>query len=158
MKGKFPFKPTTTLIIVLATTAGLASLIATFYSLSRLQPSQPKGASTPATAPKKPAVSVSALGRLEPLGEVIKVAPPPSLGGSKVAKLLVEEGDRVAAGQIIAILDNYKLKEKAVKLAEEDEKVARANLSIVKAGAKKGEIEAQKAEIARLKEIGRAHV
>ena len=151
MKEKLPFKPKTTLIIALAATAGLVSLIVTFYSLWRFTSSQPKTVSTPLAAPKKPAVSVSALGRLEPQGEVIKVAPPPSLGGAKVAKLLVQEGDLVAAGQIIAILDNYKLKEKAVQLAEEDEKVTRANLNIVKAGAKKGEITAQKAEIERLK-------
>jgi HlyD family secretion protein len=150
MKEKLPFKPTTTLIIALAAAAGLASLLVTVYSLSRSQSRQPPASPTPVAAQKKSAAAVSALGRLEPQGEVIKVAPPPSLGGAKVAKLLVREGDFVEAGQVIAILDNYDLRQKAVKLAEEDEKVARANLNIVKAGAKKGEIKAKQAEIARI--------
>jgi HlyD family secretion protein len=150
MKEKLPFKPTTTLIIALAAAAGLASLLVTVYSLSRSQSRQPTASPTPVAAQKKSAAAVSALGRLEPQGEVIKVAPPPSLGGAKVAKLLVREGDFVEAGQVIAILDNYDLRQKAVKLAEEDEKVARANLNIVKAGAKKGEIKAKQAEIARI--------
>lgn len=151
MKDKLPSKSNTTWIVALAAAVGLASLAATIYSLSHFQPSSPKVSPTPVAAPKKSAASISALGRLEPLGEVVKVAPPPSLGGAKVAKLLVEEGEYVAAGQVIAILDNYNLRQKAVKLAEEEEKVARANLNIVRAGAKTGEIEAQKAEIARLK-------
>lgn len=152
MKEKLPFKPTPTLIIALATAAGLASLLVTVYSLSRSQSPQPVASPTPAAAPKNPtAESVSALGRLEPLGEVIKVAPPPSLGGAKVAKLLVQEGERVEAGQVIAILDNHNLRQKVVNLAEEDKKVALANLNIVKAGAKKGEIKAKEAGIERIK-------
>ena len=50
--------------------------------------------------------TVTALGRLEPAGEVIKLSPPASSQGSRVEQLLVKEGDSVKLGQVIAILDN----------------------------------------------------
>ena len=95
--------------------------------------------------------AVTALGRIEPQGEMIQLAPPPDLGGTRISQLLVEEGDRVTEGQIIAILDNHDRTKSAVELARQDIKVAEANLAIVKAGAKQGEINAQKATINRLK-------
>ncbi len=95
--------------------------------------------------------AVTALGRLEPLGEVIKVSAPSSQNGSAtIEKLLVKEGDKVSTGQPIAILDNRQRLEAALAKAQEDIKVSTANLDKVKAGAKQGEIAAQKAEIARL--------
>ncbi|ACK68484.1 ABC exporter membrane fusion protein, DevB family [Gloeothece citriformis PCC 7424] len=94
--------------------------------------------------------SVTALGRIEPKGEVIKLAPAPNMGGAKVVQLLIEEGDRVQKGQVVAILDNLKQEQTAVNLAQQELKVAQANLDIVKAGAKQGEIEAQRATIQRL--------
>ncbi|MEA5468602.1 ABC exporter membrane fusion protein [Spirulina sp. 06S082] len=98
--------------------------------------------------------AVTALGRLEPLGEVIQVAASPSstTGGAKVERLLVREGDRVRANQIIAQLDSYDRLNAAVNRAKEDVAVAEANLAVVKAGAKQGEITAQQATIQRLRE------
>jgi len=49
---------------------------------------------------------VTALGRLEPAAEVIKVSVPATLSNDRVAKLLVQRGDRVEAGQVIAIMDS----------------------------------------------------
>lgn len=69
------------------------------------------------------------------------------MGGSRVAKLLVNEGDKVKTGQVIAILDNHQNLLASLKLATEQVKVAQANLAQVKAGAKRGELEAQKATI-----------
>ena len=46
-------------------------------------------------APAPAITAVTALGRLEPKGEVIQLSPPPDLGGNKIAQLLVTEGDRV---------------------------------------------------------------
>ncbi|OKH53755.1 HlyD family secretion protein [Calothrix sp. HK-06] len=95
--------------------------------------------------------TVTALGRLEPRGEVIKLsAPIASSQGSRLKKLLVEEGDTVKAGQVIAILDNSDTLKAAYDKASEAVQVSRANLAKVKAGAKVGEIDAQKAEIARV--------
>ena len=98
--------------------------------------------------------AVTALGRIEPLGEVIQVAPSPSstTGGAKVERLFVEEGDRVRANQIIAQLDSYGRLQASLERAEEDVAVAEANLAVVQAGAKQGEIAAQQATIQRLRE------
>lgn len=93
--------------------------------------------------------AVTALGRLEPEGEIIELSPPPDLGGNRIAKLLVKEGDKVTAGTTIAILDSYDRTLAAVKLAQQDIIVAEANLAKVKAGAKQGEINAQKATVKR---------
>ncbi len=95
--------------------------------------------------------AVTAIGRIVPQGEVIKLAPSPELGGAKIAQLLVKEGDRVKQGDTIAILDNYDRSQAAVEVARQEMKIAEANLNVVKAGAKKGEIRAQEAEVARLK-------
>jgi HlyD family secretion protein len=82
---------------------------------------------------------------------MIKLAPSPDLGGTKIAQLLVQEGDRVKQGQTIAILDNYDRSRAAVAVAEQEVKVAEANLAVVKAGAKQGEITAQAAQVNRVK-------
>jgi HlyD family secretion protein len=52
--------------------------------------------------------AVSALGRLEPAGDVRKLAAPMSgLGGSpRIAALLVQEGDRVRRGDLLASFDS----------------------------------------------------
>jgi HlyD family secretion protein len=95
--------------------------------------------------------TVTALGRLEPRGEVIKLsAPTASSQGSRLKKLLVEEGDTVKAEQVIAVLDSSDTLKAAYDKASEAVQVQKANLAKVKAGAKVGEIDAQKAEIARV--------
>ena len=95
--------------------------------------------------------TVTALGRLEPKGEVIQLSAP-SMGpeGSRVEQLLIKQGDKVKKDQVIAILDNRDKLMAAFKEAREAVRVAQANLALVKAGAKQGDIEAQKASIARL--------
>jgi HlyD family secretion protein len=62
----------------------------------------------------------------------------------------VKEGDRVTSNQVIAILDNFNRLSATLKQAKQQVRVAQANLAKVKAGAKAGEINAQKAQIARL--------
>lgn len=100
-------------------------------------------------APPAPITAVTALGRIEPQGEVIRLAATPDLGGAKIAQLIVKQGDRVTKGQIIALLDNQKRAAAAVELARQDVKVAEADLAIVKAGAKQGDIDAQTASVKR---------
>ena len=99
--------------------------------------------------------TVTALGRLEPEGEVIEIAASSSGQGggqgNKISQLLVKEGEEVKAGQVIAILDNSEQRKAAFDKAKEAVAIAQANLARVQAGAKTGEIEAQKAEIARIK-------
>ncbi|MEG3899266.1 MULTISPECIES: HlyD family efflux transporter periplasmic adaptor subunit [unclassified Microcoleus] len=94
--------------------------------------------------------AVTALGRLEPKGEVIKVSASGAAEGNRIDRLLVKEGDSVKTGQAIAILDSRDRLSAALDQAQEQVRVAQANLAKVKAGAKNGEIQAQKAAIARL--------
>lgn len=94
--------------------------------------------------------TITALGRLQPKGEVIKLSAPTANSGNRVDRLLVQEGSRVKVGQEIAILDNHDRLQAALAQAQEDVTVAQAQLAVTQAGAKQGEIAAQQAEIDRL--------
>ncbi|MGF1499447.1 MAG: ABC exporter membrane fusion protein [Elainellaceae cyanobacterium] len=100
--------------------------------------------------PRPEISTVTALGRLEPEGELIQLTAPTATQESRIEQLLVAEGDRVQANQIIAILDNHRRQQAALQRAEEQVHIAQAQLAQVEAGAKTGEIQAQQAEIARL--------
>lgn len=113
------------------------------YSISSTQP-QPVTVSEPIVK------TITALGRLEPKGEVIQLSAPASSQASRVEQLLVKEGDRVTAGQMIAILDSRDRASAAVAEAEAQVSVMQAQLGQIQAGAKRGEIVAQQAAIARL--------
>jgi HlyD family secretion protein len=65
--------------------------------------------------------------------------------------LLVKQGDWVQKKQVIAILDSRPRLQAAVEQAMQRVAVTQAQLDQVKTGAKIGEIQAQKAVIARLK-------
>ncbi|NJN73408.1 MAG: ABC exporter membrane fusion protein [Limnothrix sp. RL_2_0] len=94
--------------------------------------------------------TVTALGRLEPVGEVLHLSAPSSNQNNRIAQLFVKEGDRLNQGQTVAILDSYGQLTAALAEAEERVKLAQAQLAVVKAGAKQGEIDSQSAEIARI--------
>ncbi|MBN3943683.1 ABC exporter membrane fusion protein [Nostoc sp. NMS9] len=100
------------------------------------------------TTPKSQ--KVAALGRLEPEAEVISLFAPLALDGDRIAQILVQEGDRVKAGQMVAILDARDRLQTAVLQAQQQVRVAQAKLAQVQAGAKAGEINAQQASVERL--------
>lgn len=94
--------------------------------------------------------TISAIGRLEPKGEIIKLSAPAGLSGnSRVQQLLVREGQRVQQGQVVAILDNRDTSMAVVEEAKAKMQESRANLAQVRAGSPK-DIQAQKFIIARL--------
>ncbi len=139
-------QPNQKLIIALSL-IGLALVgTTTIYSLNR-------SAAKPETTEIKPQpiTTVTALGRIEPQGKMIQLAPTPDLGGAKIAQLLVAQGERVTGGQILAILDNHQRAKTAVEVARQEVKVAQADLAIVKAGAKQGDINASAANLQRVK-------
>ncbi len=107
----------------------------------------------PADLARTPKVqTITALGYLEPFGEVIRLSAPSSGGSAnRIDRLLVKRGEAVKSGQTIAILDSYDRLQVALMQAQKQVSVARSNLAVVKAGAKGGEIDAQKFEIARVK-------
>ncbi|MBD2296037.1 ABC exporter membrane fusion protein [Anabaena sphaerica FACHB-251] len=94
---------------------------------------------------------VTALARLEPETEVIKLSAPLALDGDRVAKILFKEGDTVKAEQVIAILDSRDKLQNTVQQAKKEVRVSQAKLEQIKAGAKLGAIQAQKASIERIK-------
>ncbi|MGR3276153.1 ABC exporter membrane fusion protein [Acaryochloris marina NIES-2412] len=94
--------------------------------------------------------TVSALGRLEPQGELVQLSAPSSAEGNRIAQLLVKEGEAVSTGQVIAVLDSRDRLQADLLTAQQQVRVAEAELARVKAGAKQGELAAQRAEIARL--------
>lgn len=119
------------------------------YSLQLLR--QPDPETTAAEEEAIAAVeSITALGRIEPLGEVIQLSPPPALGGAKVERLLVTEGQTVIANEVVAQLDNYDRLQAALDKARQDVKVAEAELAQVAAGAQVAELQAATARIERL--------
>lgn len=93
--------------------------------------------------------TVSALGRLEPEGEVIQVFAPTSLEGARVEALRVSHGQQIRKGDVIAVLDTYKRRQAALQEVQEQLKVAQARLEQVEAGAKSGEIRAQERVVDR---------
>ena len=94
--------------------------------------------------------TVTALGRLEPSGEIIQISVSSGAEGNRIEELLVNEGDKIQKGRVIAVLDSRDRLEAALNQAQEQVGVAQANLAQIKAGAKTGEIRAQEAAIARL--------
>ncbi|MEP0859274.1 ABC exporter membrane fusion protein [Trichocoleus sp. DQ-U1] len=134
-------------LLAIAATLATSGVMAYSVSQGRIQPSSP----TPSTAVSTPRIqTVTALGRLEPEGEAIALSAPTSAEGNRVEQLLVKEGDRVAKGQAIAILNSRDRLQASVMQAQEQVRVAQAKFDQVRAGAKTGEIQAQRSQIAQL--------
>lgn len=134
-------------IIIILCLAGLILVgVTTVYSTNKTAAKEEAEVIKP-----QPINVVTALGRIEPQEKMIKLSPAPDLGGAKIAKLLVKEGDLATSGQTIALLDSYKRANAALELARQEVKVAEADLSIVKAGAKQGDIDAQAANLNQVK-------
>ncbi|MCP4042666.1 MAG: HlyD family efflux transporter periplasmic adaptor subunit [Gammaproteobacteria bacterium] len=95
--------------------------------------------------------SISAIGFVEPLDGIINIGGFTSSTGAIVSEVHIGEGDVVKTGQILAILDTHEILQATVDLAEADVGIRRASLEQVKAGTSRGTINAQKAQIKRLK-------
>lgn len=130
-----------TLLTVTAVSGGIV-----FISLSqsgwRLADAPEEVTAQPVELPR-----VSALGRLEPTGEIVQIAAPLALDGDRLAQLLVKVGDSVKAGDPIAILDSRERLQDEVTQAQLQIRQAEAKLAQVKAGAKSGAIAAQEAAV-----------
>ncbi len=110
-------KPLRSLLVVTALTfASAAALTATGSAIAR-----DAHAAEAAVSTGDSANAVSALGRIEPEHGVIRVgvpSTPPAILGSVVRKLLVEAGDDVTEGQLLAETDSVALEQAAVDLAK----------------------------------------
>lgn len=148
--GSASFKHSRRPLMILAIATAFVVAGVTTYRFWRLQSQQSSVTQTSKVSIPK-VTKVVALGRLEPLGEIIKVSAPTSSQENRVEQLLVKEGQEVIAGQVIAILDSKDRLQAAVMKAQEQVRVKQANLKKVQAGAKRGEIAAQQAQVERLK-------
>ena len=86
---------------------GALVVLAVAAIVLRPQP-QPRPQAPKATTTPQRIEAVSALGRLEPAGDIRKLAAPMSgmAGSPRITQLLVTEGQRVLAGQLLATFDN----------------------------------------------------
>ena len=148
MSIQFLSKPSNRRVFALVIATAAVTTGISYYGISRF--------SQVSQSPKTEAQSIHALqqvvalGQLEPQTEVIKVSVPATLSNDRVAQLLVQRGDLVTVGEVIAILDSRDRLQGALAEAKEQVSFAQAELAQVQAGAKSGEISAQQAEIARL--------
>lgn len=139
---KPPFKSLPAIII------GLALIVGGVTVYKMRQASVPETEAPPLAMPE--IKTVTALGRLEPSGEIIEISASSGSEGNRIEKLLVKQGDQIKVGDVIAVLDSRDRLQAAFNQAQEQVRVAEANLALVKAGAKTGEIQAQQAAIARI--------
>lgn len=125
-----------------------------FYALTGLQPGG--GSATPIALPpdmempKEMAATmqvtdVVGLARLMPRGDVSIVAPPYGAGDARIAEVLVEIGDRVEKGAVVARLDNQAQLESAVLLAQANVAVREAALVQTKTSVQNSRDEARAA-------------
>ncbi len=148
-ESQFYSKPTFRWHLILAISLGLSIGLLSFYGISRHQSYiQKQAIKTTKQAPVR--VAVTALGRIEPQGEVTRLSAPSSLSGVRVERILIKDGDIVRKGQIVAWLEGYARTAAAMQQVSNKVAVARAQLAQTKAGAKTGDINAQKATITRL--------
>ncbi len=103
MGEKALFTPTGKWIVggAIAVALGLAAL-----GLAQVmnRPSAKQSEAPAAPAQPASAAKITALGRIEPAGEVVKVGGP---SGERIKRLLVKEGQAVTVGQPIAYLESY---------------------------------------------------
>jgi len=151
VKDKSLLKPTGRGVLGLAISATVITTAVGFWQVSEIRKSQElKAAAATATATAAATRnSVTALGRLSPQGEVIKLSAPSASDGARIEILKVEEGDRVSQGQIIAVLDTRDRLEAILQQADKEVKVKQAELAKIQAGAKTGVVGAGKAEVAK---------
>ena len=125
----------------------LASLVAVLAARRSIEQSDDSRASTPISE-----YGVGALGRIEPQSRVIKVNAPSTMEPPVVEKLHVDVGDSVTEGQVLAVLDSNRRELAKVEEARASLLVAEKSLAKIQAGAKAGEIIAQKAMAERTRE------
>jgi HlyD family secretion protein len=103
-----------------------------------------------AAAPAAPP-GVGALGRIEPASRIRKLAPTAAQDGARIERLLVQEGEAVQAGQIVATFSDAPLKDAAAQQAAALLAQARARLERTRAAGRPSEIAAQRARIEALR-------
>ena len=107
--------------------------------------SQTPPASKPAAAP-----GVGALGRIEPMSRVRKLSHPGGMATTRIDQVLVQEGDVVVAGQLLAVFADAGQKDAAVAQSEAALAQAQASLAKTLAAGRPSELAAQRARVSAL--------
>ena len=130
----------------------MAALLILLISLWTSHPFIPRAGIRASSRTSASLGSVVSLGRIEPEDGIITLSARSLMGQpSLVSELRVKEGDYVQRGQVLAILDSSAQLEGAWREAEGRLGLAQTQLEQVEAGAKTGDLAAQKAEIERTK-------
>jgi HlyD family secretion protein len=114
--------------------------------------------------PEKPAPppsnTVACLGRIAPYDGTIKIAARALSGQpSIIARLMVDDGDMVKKGDLIAVLDSAAQLERTLAAAQAQILVSESRVAQAKAGGKASDVAAQQADIARIEaELANAKV
>jgi HlyD family secretion protein len=132
--------------IVLAAIATVAGF--SIWKSNKDKSSRENESQTISTQPRK---IVSAMGRLEPESTVLRLAPASGNEGACVYRLMVQKGDDVQAGHVLAVMDTFDRRNCAVLEAEANASAARAKLAQIEAGSKKGDLAAAEAANASAK-------
>ncbi len=114
-----------------------------------------RGAPPPVAAPiaviaPTTAMGVGALGRVEPRSRIRRLNQPGGMAVTRLARLLVAEGDAVRAGQVLAEFADAPLKDAEVQRATANLAEQRGALERLLAGGRPSEVESQRARIASL--------
>jgi HlyD family secretion protein len=132
-------------LLIAAAIAGVGATAALFFLWRTASPQAPEQVNRPVVVPQEPAVS--ALGRLEPEGEVVRIAAPSTLGTARVIRLNVAEGQQVMEGQVLAVLDGYDRAFADLVRTQSQAQESERRLAQVLAGAKSGDIAAQRQNV-----------
>lgn len=130
------------LVVAVLLAAGLAAYLLRNGSAASPTPSVPVAPSAP--------LGVGALGRVEPAGRVRRLNQPGGMAVTRLSRLLVEEGQVVAAGALLAEFADAEQKDAAVAGARAALAEAVAQRDRVRAGGRPSEVAAQRARIASL--------
>ncbi len=126
----------------------VGSVPALAYYVPKIAKNENVAAAKPAGESANPGTrSVGALGTLEPKSRILKLSAPTALEGARIERMLVVEGDAISKGAVVAVLDLAERRQAASKEAEANLALAVAKLEQVRAGNKKGDIEAQEAQL-----------
>src|SRR5438105_13195541 len=110
----------------------LLFLVAAVGLWGGLRAFSPDPSQSPGSEPRSLPARISALGRVAPEGEVVSIAAPiqtGALAGARIEQLLVDVGDEVRAGQVVAILDTKRSRAAAVLEARAKIEVAKAKVA-----------------------------
>jgi ABC exporter DevB family membrane fusion protein len=101
-------------------------------NLAALCAREKPAAASPATGPVTPLVLAAGPGRVEPISEEISVSAQVS---GRLQEVFIEEGDRIAQGQVIAVINNVEYLAR-VRSAEAERRLKEADLRRVIHGAR----------------------